>query len=49
MTSNYSTIEVEGEEVEYKNEMSHSIYLGFYYITSHLPTIILYRIHSDDK
>ena len=35
MTSNYCTIEVEAEEIEYKNETSHSIYLGFllYYIT----------------
>ena len=35
MTSSYSTIEVEAEEIEYKNETSHSIYLGFllHYIT----------------
>ena len=29
MTSNYSTIEEEAEEIEYENETSHSIYLGF--------------------
>ena len=35
MTSNYSTIEVEAEEVEYLKETSHSSYLGFvlHYIT----------------
>ena len=35
MTSNYSTIDVEGEEIVYKNEMPNSIYLGFllHYIT----------------
>ena len=35
MTSNYSTIEVEPERIEHKNEKSHSIYLGFllHYIT----------------
>ena len=27
MTSNYSTIDVEGEEIECKNEMLNSIYL----------------------
>ena len=27
MTSIYSTMEVEAEEIEYKNERSHSIYL----------------------
>ena len=49
MTSNYSTIEVEAEEIEYKNEMSHSIYLGLCYNISQLPNIVLYRTHSDDK
>ena len=29
MTSNYSTMEVDGKEIEYKNEMSQSIYVGF--------------------
>ena len=29
MTSNYSTIEVEPEEIEYKNETYLSLYLGF--------------------
>ena len=35
MTSNFSTIQVEAEEIEYKKETSHSIYLGFlvHYIT----------------
>ena len=35
MTSSCSTIEVEAEEIEYKNERSHSVYLGFllHYIT----------------
>ena len=35
MTSNYSTTEVEVEEIENKNETSHSIYLRFplHYIT----------------
>ena len=35
MTSNYGTIQVEPEEIEYKYETSHSIYLGFllHYIT----------------
>ena len=35
MTSNYSTIEVEKEEIEYKSVRSHSVYLGFllHYIT----------------
>ena len=35
MTSSYSTIEVDSEEIEYKNEMSHCIYILFilYYIT----------------
>ena len=35
MRSNYSTIEVEAEEIEYIIEISHSIYLRFllYYIT----------------
>ena len=35
MTSNYSTIEVQAEEIEYKSETSYSIYLGFlvHYIT----------------
>ena len=41
MISNYSTKEEEVEEIEYKNETSHSIYLEFYYIISHLLTIIL--------
>ena len=29
MTSNYNTKEVDAEEMEYKNEILHSIYLGF--------------------
>ena len=35
MTSNYSTINVEGEEIVYKNETPNSIYLGLllHYIT----------------
>ena len=35
MTSNYSTMEEEREEIEYKNETSHSIYLAFllHYVT----------------
>ena len=35
MTCSYSTTEVEAEEIEYINERSHSIYLGFllHYIT----------------
>ena len=35
MISNYSTIEVDREEIEYTNETSHSIYLRFlqHYIT----------------
>ena len=35
MTSNCNTIEVEGEEIEYKNERPHSIYFAFiiHYIT----------------
>ena len=35
MTSNYNTIEVEAEVIEYKNERSHSIYFAFiiHYIT----------------
>ena len=35
MTCSCSTIEVEAKEIEYNNEMSHSIYLGFllHYIT----------------
>ena len=28
MTSNYGTIQVEAEEIEYNNERSHSIYIG---------------------
>ena len=45
MTSNHSTIEVEAEEIEYKNERSHFIYFAFiiHYIT--LTNIILYRKH----
>ena len=35
MTSNYSTIDVEWEEIVYKNETPNSIYIGFlpHYIT----------------
>ena len=35
MTSNYSTIDVEGEEIECKNETPNFIYVGFllHYIT----------------
>ena len=35
MTSNYSTIEEEAVEIEYENETSHSMSLGFllHYIT----------------
>ena len=35
MTSNYNTIEVEAEEIEFKNERSHTIYFAFiiHYIT----------------
>ena len=35
VTNNYSTMEVEKEEIEYKNETSHSLFLGFllFYIT----------------
>ena len=35
MTCKYQTIEVEAEEIEYNNEISHFIYLEFllYYIT----------------
>ena len=29
MTSSYSTMKLEAEEIEYKNETSHSIYLRF--------------------
>ena len=44
MTSNYSTIEVEAEKIEYKNETTHSIYLGFllYYITLTYYYILAY-------
>ena len=43
MTSNYSTIEVKEKETEYKDNTSHSIYLGFvlHYITLR-PTNYLY-------
>ena len=38
MTSNYNKTEAEAEEIEYKNEMSHSMYLGLllHYITYQL-------------
>ena len=48
MTSNYSTIEVEPEGLEYKNERSHCIYLGFQvfnYIIFHLHQVLLYTGH----
>ena len=43
MTSNYSTTEVKEKETEYKNDTSHSIYVGFllHYITLR-PTNYLY-------
>ena len=49
ITSNYRTIEVKAEEIEHLNESSRSLYLGLYYIILHIPTIILYRIHTDNK
>ena len=50
MTNNYSTTEVEAEEIKYKNETSHYIYLVFllHYIILTNATIILYRTHSED-
>ena len=49
MISNYSTIEVEAEEIEYKLK-SHILYTkDVYHIIWHLPTVTLYRTHSDDK
>ena len=49
MTNNYSTTEVEAEEIEYKNETLHYIYVRFplYYIT--LTNIVLYRRHTYNK
>ena len=48
MTSNYSKIEVEAEEIKYKN-----VNLTFYILRIstilYLQTIILYRTYSDDK
>ena len=44
MTSNYRTIEVEAEEIEYKNERSHSIYLG---LLLHYITLTNYYIVQD--
>ena len=53
MTSNYSTIEVDAEEIEYKNETSLSIFLGFLlqyitltntYITGHIQMRSNYKI-----
>ena len=46
MTSIYSTIELEAEEIEYKN-----VKITFYILSiiSHLPTFILYITHSGDK
>ena len=44
MTSNYTTIEVEGEEIKYKNEMSNSIYFAF---ILHYITLTNYYIAQD--
>ena len=46
MTSNYSILDVEAEEIEYKNAN-----ITFYWLSiiSHLPTFIMYMSHSDDK
>ena len=42
ITSNYSAIEVESEEIEYKNETSHSILLGF--LLHYVPLINYYIV-----
>ena len=44
MTSNYNTREVEGEEIQYKNERSHSIYFAF---IIHFITLTNYYIVQD--
>ena len=49
MTCNYSTIEVEAEEIKYENVKFAFYILRIYTTLTHLPTIILYRTHSDEK
>ena len=50
MRSNYSIVEVEADEIEYKNvNVTFYILIYLHYIISHLLTIILYMTHSDDK
>ena len=44
MISNYSIIDVEGEEIEYKNETLPSIYLAF---LLHYSTLSKYYIVQD--
>ena len=44
MTSNYSTIEMDAGEIEYKNERSHSIYFAF---AIHYITLTNYYIVQD--
>ena len=44
MTSNYTTIDVKAEEIEYKNERSHSIYFAF---ILHYIILINYYIVQD--
>ena len=44
MTSNYSTIDVEGEEIVYTNETPNSIYLG---LLLHYITLTNYYIVQD--
>ena len=49
MTNNYSTIEVEAEEIEYKNETLQYIYVRFPLYYSTLTTIVFYRRHTYNK
>ena len=50
MISDYSTIEVNAEEIEYKYEMSHSVYLGFILLYITLTNYyIVQDTYSDEK
>ena len=44
MTGSYCTIEVEAEEIDYKKDMSHSIYLGF--LLHHITLTNYYIIYN---
>ena len=49
MTCSFNTVGVEAEEIKYKNVKVTFYILRISTVISHLPTIILYRTHLDDK